>query len=170
MLTIPVTSYVEAFIAHKFGRGPYFIGQTPKHPLRIEFLSTAAQAPKYLSVHTLGRIYLDIGDSRTLQEAYTRDLAIFQRGVFGLHMFWAAFLHEVVASQGFHESTYRAEIAAFQQRYQLDDETYQLENLERQFRREMVRYQISQPQPVQGIQAPAKKFPWALAMNIKHLQ
>lgn len=162
MLILPVTSYVEAFLRERHGCGPYYIGENPKHPLRIEFRSATAQAPKYLTVHTHGRIHLDIGDSRHLRQTYEKNRKVFDRGVFGLHLFWTAFVHEVLGAQRFLESNYRAEIASFQERYALNDESYQLENLERQFRREMVRLRDGEQPRHYGVSMSPQKFPFPL--------
>lgn len=135
MISIPVTAYVERFLTREYGLGPYVLDDQSRHPLRIEFLSVAAHSAIFLSPYTHASISLHIKNSPPLVNFYEANKARFERGVFGLHMFFQAMYHQVVGHFQAHPHLSDC-VASFLDRYGISEDDYGQENAWRQFYRQ----------------------------------
>lgn len=134
MQKIPITAYVERFLHTEFGPGPYYLDQNQRHPLRLDFLSVEAHGSGFLTVHTLGSVHVHIADSVRLSEFYRQNEARFDRGVFGLNLFFTSLYAQVSATAPYTGSIEES-LRVFLRRYGISEEDYSLDNARRQYLR-----------------------------------
>lgn len=134
MIKVPITAYVERYLANEFGPGPYKLDELSRHPLRLEFLSIEAHSSAFLTVHTLGKCFVQISGSKKLRDCYESNFDRFDRGVFGLHLFFQAFYAQVSASAP-HMASVQDAIIAFLDKYGISEDDYPLGNAWRQYLR-----------------------------------
>lgn len=134
MTKIPITAYVERFFANEFGPGPYPLDAMGRHALRLEFLSIEANAFAVLSVHTLGSAFVRIEGSQRLMACYQQNLERFERGVFGVNLFYQAFFNQVSALVPYVGSVQKA-IEIFMSRYGISEDDYPQGHAWRQYLR-----------------------------------
>lgn len=132
MVVVPITAYVERYLHVEYGPGPYYLDDGHRHVLRPEFLSVEAQAVNFLTVHTLAKAHFSIENSPKLLKYYQHNQHRFDRGVFGLSMFFQALYHQVSTGKRLGQ-TYQEALAAFSDRYGISEDDYAADNAWRQY-------------------------------------
>ena len=134
MIKIPITAYVERFFANEFGAGPYRLDEMSRHALRLEFLSVEAHASAILTVHTLGSCFVQIEGSARLRRCYAENETRFDRGVFGVNLFYHAFFNQVSALAPY-VGTVQQAIEIFLDKYGITEDDYPQGHAWRQYLR-----------------------------------
>ena len=163
MIAIKVTPYVAAWLPHEYGTDPYHLAPQHKHPIMQEFLGIAAASRMFYTVHATCELHIEIGDSKTLKQHYKKYSHLFEKGFFGLRIFWASLYEQTECERRLTGATYMSILEGFMNRYGICEDDYSLDNLYRQFHRnranrDQVGRKLETPQ-ARGIIVPPIFFP-----------
>lgn len=136
-MLIPVTSYVKRYLSHEYGPGPYDLGSksAKMSRLRLAFLSTNVTGILYPSLYCHEKVNLEISKSPALLAYYQKHESVFNRGCYFADDFFNSFFLQVRTLRDHTEHSYESAINIFMAKYQITEEEYSLENMQRQISR-----------------------------------